>query len=325
MSREAPCRKDLWGNCINISCNGNCEKDYSGNCRCVHPQAIYTGQGTSLLAQPRPQSQPSEAPSNPLQAHKVRKYEEAVQEHRRQEAAERKRRWKEKAERRRKEKAEQDRQEKAYMCVICQENFGRGQRPPNLCDNCSHKYHLDCLNKQLRVRNKCPICSKKCKNAYNEGMAPAAAPAPAPAPAGAGAFFDGVYWERDRPKPPGIVSTSDGWSVSDRALYPRTLTPQQQHQHQQHQQQWLDKEQQLQQQRRQRQQKQHQQQQQKEAKWERQQRLQEEEAERERRRRRQQQKRQPINYAPIQQQQQRPYCKYCLGDGCSRCESYGYG
>ena len=46
-------------------------------------------------------------------------------------------------------------------CIICLNEFKNGQNIYTL--PCSHIFHVRCLNKEIRIRQKCPICRKKLK------------------------------------------------------------------------------------------------------------------------------------------------------------------
>lgn len=49
------------------------------------------------------------------------------------------------------------------ICSICLEELN------NYCiTNCNHKYHLDCLNKSIKINYNCPLCRKLIKSIDNK-------------------------------------------------------------------------------------------------------------------------------------------------------------
>ena len=44
-------------------------------------------------------------------------------------------------------------------CIICYENFKKYQKIYSL--PCHHLFHINCLNKEIKYRQKCPICRKE--------------------------------------------------------------------------------------------------------------------------------------------------------------------
>ncbi|XP_057524044.1 uncharacterized protein LOC130803854 [Amaranthus tricolor] len=55
-------------------------------------------------------------------------------------------------------------------CSICQEEYEDGQEVGRLV--CEHKYHTECINQWLRLKNWCPICKASVAPSPSESLAP---------------------------------------------------------------------------------------------------------------------------------------------------------
>ena len=57
-----------------------------------------------------------------------------------------------------------DLEENKKNCMICLNEFKNGQNIYSL--PCSHIFHIRCLNKEIKIRQKCPICRRRLKEKY---------------------------------------------------------------------------------------------------------------------------------------------------------------